>query len=38
MERLLIEAGFEVIRHDFRHGFEHEGVSFTVGYGVIARA
>ena len=38
MERLLTEAGFEIIRHDFRHGFQHEGVSFTVGYGVIARA
>lgn len=38
MERLLTEAGFTIIRHDFRHGFQHEGVSFACGYGVIARA
>lgn len=38
MEWLLGEAGFEIMRHDWRHGFQHEGVSFTVGYGVVARA
>jgi len=38
MELHLVEAGFEIIRHDFRHGFQHEGVSFTCGYGCIARA
>ena len=39
MERLLIEAGFEIIKHEWRHGFRLDsGESFTVGYGVIARA
>lgn len=38
MTTLLEAAGFEIIRHDWRHGFRHEGISFTVGYGVIARA
>jgi hypothetical protein len=37
MTRLLEGAGFRVVLHEFRHGFEHEGVSFTCGYGVIAR-
>jgi Methyltransferase domain len=37
IERLLTGKGFTIIRHDFRHGFQHEGVSFTCGYGVIAR-
>jgi hypothetical protein len=36
MERLLTEAGFTIISHTFRHGFQHDGVSFTCGYGVIA--
>lgn len=39
MERLLTEAGFEIIRHDWRHGFRIDsGESFAAGYGVIARA
>lgn len=38
MARLLTEAGFTIVRHVWRHGFQHEGVSFTAGYGVIARA
>jgi SAM-dependent methyltransferase len=38
MQRLLTETGFEIIRHDWRHGFRHNGDSFTVGYGVVARA
>lgn len=39
MERLLTEAGFEIVRHDWRHGFHAEsGESFAAGYGVIARA
>lgn len=38
MEKLLKEAGFQIMRHDWRHGFQFEGVSFACGYGVIARA
>jgi SAM-dependent methyltransferase len=38
MTRLVEEAGFEIIRHDWRHGFYYAGLPFTVGYGVIARA
>lgn len=38
MTTLLEGAGFTIIRHDWRHGFRHKGISFTVGYGVIARA
>jgi Methyltransferase domain len=38
MERLLAEAGFEIVRHDWRHGFNYDGISFAAGYGVVARA
>lgn len=39
MDRLLTDAGFEIVRHDWRHGFHaRSGESFTAGYGVIARA
>lgn len=38
MERLLTEAGFTIVRHEWRHGFHYEGVSFAAGYGVIASA
>ncbi len=38
MEELLTGSMFEIVRHDFRHGIQHEGVSFAMGYGVIARA
>lgn len=38
MERMLSDTGFTIIEHAFRHGFQHNGVSFVCGYGVIARA
>jgi hypothetical protein len=38
MERLLTEAGFEIICHEWRAGFQYDGVSFALGYGVICRA
>jgi hypothetical protein len=38
MERLLTEVGFEIIRHDWRHGFTVDGMSFAAGYGCIAHA
>jgi trans-aconitate methyltransferase len=38
MQRLLKEAGFTVVRHDWRAGFTYEGVSFALGYGAVARA
>ncbi len=38
MERVLVDAGFGIVRHDFRHGIKHQGEMFSCGYGVIARA
>jgi predicted TPR repeat methyltransferase len=44
MERLLIEAGFSILRHDRRavvHGSadgEYLGYDFALGYGLVARA
>lgn len=39
MERLLKQAGFEIIRHDLRHQIVCGRVApMTAGYGVIARA
>jgi len=38
MNRLLEEERFEIFHHERRHGFEHSGVSFSCGYGVVARA
>jgi SAM-dependent methyltransferase len=38
MEHMLDRRGFTVIRHDWRHGFQHEGNSFTCGYGCVAQA
>lgn len=38
MERLLTEAGFSIIEHVERHAFQHQGIWFIAGYGVIARA
>jgi hypothetical protein len=38
MTRLVEEAGFEIVRHDWRHGFYHDGLPFTAGYGIVASA
>lgn len=42
MERLLTEAGFEVVKHELRaevlFGFERDSVRVALGYGVVARA
>ena len=39
MKRLLTEAGFEILEHEWRHGIRSmTGESFAIGYGVIARA
>jgi hypothetical protein len=38
MERLLVEAGFEIIRHKARAGFVRMNYEWVLGYGVIARA
>ena len=42
MERLLIEAGFKIMRHDRRatvlFGFHRDSEQVALGYGVVARA
>lgn len=38
MERLLADAGFEIVLHERRHTAAVEGELLAIGYGVIARA
>jgi len=38
MERLLTEAGFEVVRHERRAEFVWQGETFALGYGAVCRA
>lgn len=38
MERLLIKAGFEIVRHERRHEMVNRDGTWAIGYGVIARA
>jgi len=38
MERLLIDAGFAIVKHEQRWSFEMHGYEWAAGYGVVARA